>query len=61
MCLLFVIFFMLEAACVVDCVEHSEPTCLSRFDYDYKMLTKMVEMEATIKALTEENAKQTGS
>lgn len=30
---------------VTDAMDGTEPTCLSRFDYDYKMLTKMVNIE----------------
>jgi len=38
---LVVLLFVLHA--VVVTLE--EPTCLSRFDYDYKMLTKLVDLE----------------
>lgn len=30
-----------------------EPGCTSKFDYDYKMLQKMVELEQRLKALDE--------
>jgi len=33
------------------CLE--EPTCVSRFDYDYKMLSKMVDLETQLKSLKE--------
>ncbi|KAL4229865.1 hypothetical protein ACF0H5_010256 [Mactra antiquata] len=33
------------------CDLEAEPTCLSRFDYDYKMLQKLVSLEQTIKNL----------
>ena len=31
-------------------IGHEETTCLSRFDYDYKMLSKMLELETEMKS-----------
>jgi len=35
-----------------------EPTCLSRFDYDYKLLTKMVDLEAKQKNVEERSTEK---
>ena len=39
-------------------VSIEEPTCLSRFDYDYKMLTKMVDLETQYKLDKDASEKQ---
>ena len=44
--LYFTTSFIVQIAFAI-CIE--EPACLSRFDYDYKMLTKMVDLETQYK------------
>ena len=56
---------MMLLLCVTVFVVHitvtfglEEPTCLSRFDYDYKMLSKMVDLETQLKSFKEIAEKQ---
>lgn len=51
-------YSLLVVICVLQIVkagklDQGEPTCLSRFDYDYKMLTKMVDLETEQKLFKE--------
>jgi len=45
-------------AAILQTSVQQEPTCLSRFDFDFKLLSKLVELENTQKQLQETINKQ---
>ncbi|XP_045201747.2 heavy metal-binding protein HIP-like isoform X1 [Mercenaria mercenaria] len=53
---LFVIYITLYNTCFG--IRNDEPRCLSHFDYDYKVLNKLVSLEHEVRSLTETVNKQ---
>ena len=52
------VHFVLLFAAILQTSVQQEPTCISRFDYDFKVLSKLVDLENTQKQMQETIIKQ---
>ena len=52
------VHFVWLFAAILQTSVQQEPTCISRFDYDFKVLSKLVDLENTQKQMQETIIKQ---